>query len=183
MIRNRSLIAVIGSGKDPHHSLSSPLGQWLAERGFDLINGGGHGVMAETAQSFTSVINRKGLVVGILPGSSKHENVEEYEEHAPPPGYPNPYTEIVIRTHLPFVGEQGNMMASRNHIIVLSADFVFALPGRQGTRTEIELALEYDKPMIIISPNGEWNEYEERAVVVNSVQDAVNLFLKLLENK
>jgi predicted Rossmann-fold nucleotide-binding protein len=183
MIRNRSLIAVIGSGNNPHHSLSSPLGQWLAERGFDLINGGGQGVMAETAQAFTAVPNRKGLVVGILPASSKYDNSEEYKEHDPPPGYPNPYTEIIIRTHLPFVGEQGKMLASRNHIIVLSADFIFALPGSYGTQTEIELALEYDKPLIIVSPNGEWEEFADRAVVVNSIQDAVNLFLKLLENQ
>lgn len=183
MIRKRSLIAVIGSGKNPHHALSFPLGQWLAEKGFDLINGGGHGVMAETAKAFTAVPHRKGLVIGILPASSKHDNLEEYNEHEPPPGYPNPYTEIVIRTHLPFVGVQGNMLASRNHIIVLSADFIFALPGSSGTRTEIEMALQYDKPLIIVSPNGEWEEFSDRAVLVNGTQDAVNLFLKLLESK
>jgi predicted Rossmann-fold nucleotide-binding protein len=183
MIKKRSLIAVIGSGKNPHQSLCSPLGQWLAESGYNLINGGGHGVMTETAKAFTAVPQRKGLVVGILPASSKHDNLEEYNEHDPPPGYPNPYTEIVIRTHLPFVGVQGNMLASRNHIIVLSADFIFALPGSAGTQTEIEMALEYGKPLIIVSPNGEWEEFSDRAVVVNSIQNAINLFLKLLKSK
>jgi len=177
------LIAVIGSGKNPHHSLSFPLGQWLAESGFHLVNGGGQGVMAETAQAFTSVANRKGLVVGILPASDMRNNPEERKEHSDPPGYPNPYTEIVIRTHLPCVGEQGSMFESRNHIVVLSSDFIFALPGSYGTQSEIKLALEYGKPLVIVSPNGEWEEFDSRAVVVKTISDAVTLFQELLEKQ
>lgn len=176
MITRRNLIGVIGSGNDPLHSLSFPLGQWLAENGLDLINGGGQGVMAETAKAFTSVSHRKGMVVGILPASAIYDNPEDRIEYSAPPGYPNSYTEMVIRTHLPFVGEQGNVFGSRNHIIVLSADYIFALPGSSGTQSEIELALEYGKPLVIISPDGEWEEFATRAVVVKSIQEAINLF-------
>ncbi|GJL80304.1 MAG: hypothetical protein NPINA01_32930 [Nitrospinaceae bacterium] len=183
MTKHRNVIAVIGSGNDPHHSSSYPLGQWLAENGFDLINGGGQGVMAETARAFTSVSPREGRVIGVLPAAEMLDTPLQRREYQTPPGYPNPYTEMVIRTHLPCVGKQGDEFASRNHIIVLSADFIFALPGSYGTQTEIQLALEYEKPLIIVSPNGEWEEFADRAVVVNRISDAVNRFQEWRENQ
>jgi predicted Rossmann-fold nucleotide-binding protein len=183
MIQHRNLIGVIGSGNNSYHSLSFPLGQWLAENGFHLLNGGGRGVMAETAQAFTAVTHRKGVVVGILPASDMYNSAEERKEHSDPPGYPNPFTEIVIRTHLPSVGAQGHMQTSRNHIIVLSADFIFALPGSYGTQTEIELALEYGKPLVIVSPDEEWEEFSDRTVVVSTIQSAVTRLQEFLENR
>ncbi len=101
--------------------------------------------MAETAHAFTEVTNRKGKVIGVLPSQTSCDSAEERAAYRPPPGYPNSYTEIIIRTHLPDSGSQGKKISSRNHIIVLSADIVIALPGGPGTRSEIELALEYKK--------------------------------------
>lgn len=138
--------------------------------------------MAETARAFTSTSRRSGKVVGILPAMDMYNSPEERKEYRAPTGYPNPYTEIVIRTHLPYVGERGNVFASRNHIIVLSADFIFALPGSYGTQSEIELALEYGKPLVIVSPEGEWEEFSTRTVMVNSIKEAVNQFRKWLGN-
>ncbi len=66
----RTMAAVIGSGSDPHTALSEPLGRWLAEKGFDLVNGGGAGVMDAVAKAFSEVKSRKGRVVGILPSSA-----------------------------------------------------------------------------------------------------------------
>ena len=37
---------------------------------------------------------------------------------------------------------------SRNHINVLSSDVIVALPGGAGTRSEVELAVMYRKPVI-----------------------------------
>ena len=37
---------------------------------------------------------------------------------------------------------------SRNHLNVLTADAVVALPGGAGTRSEVELALEYRRPLM-----------------------------------
>ena len=91
----------------------------------------------------------------------------------PPSNYPNPYTEITIRTHLHLSGKLGKNMASRNHIIILSADTILALPGEAGTRSEIELAIEYKKPLIIINPNGEWDSFVNRTSMVKTVVDAV----------
>ena len=183
MVKRRLMVGVIGSGKEPFHSLSFPLGQWLAEKGFDLINGGGQGVMAETARAFSTVSNRNGTVIGILPASAMCDRPELRKDYRAPNGYPNSYSEIVIRTHLPLTGEQGHAAGSRNHIIVLSADFIFALPGSSGTRSEIELALDYGKPIVVISPNEEWQEFATRAHIVKSIADAINHFQAWQQNK
>lgn len=61
----------------------------------------------------------------------------------PPAGYPNPYTEIVIRTQCPLSMHPmtGTELSSRNHINILSSDIVIALPGSSGTWSEIQLAI------------------------------------------
>ncbi len=129
--------------------------------------------MAATAKAFCSVENRKGLVVAVIPSSSPCSSSEEREAYESPSGYPNPYSEVCIRTHLHLSGSMGKDIASRNHIIVLSADAVIALPGGPGTRSEIELTIEYKKSLVLISPNGEWEEFANKVSTVKTVQDAV----------
>ena len=70
------------------------------------------------------------------------------ERITPPAGYPNPFVELAVRTHLPSSGAAGTSALSRNHVNVLSADVIVALPGGAGTRSEVELALEYGRPLI-----------------------------------
>ena len=164
------IIAVIGSGTQSHREYSFPLGKWLAQNGFQLINGGGGGVMAETARAFLEVETRKGKVIGILPAKASCESQKERENYQSPPGYPNAFTEIILRTHLPDSGSQGKRVSSRNHIIVLSANIVIALPGGPGTRSEIELALEYKKRLILLSPNEEWKEFEGQAETATTLR-------------
>ncbi|MBI4383851.1 MAG: LOG family protein [Nitrospinae bacterium] len=167
------MIGVIGSGSDPCEDLSRPLGRWLAEKGFDLINGGGPGVMAEVARAFASVPGRKGLCVGILPSERPCDSPEGRKRYRPPEGYPNRYIDIPIRTHLHLSGKSGKEIASRNHIVVLSADIVAALPGGAGTRSEIELAFEYGKPIVILNMNGAWDEFNSAAAhMARSIEEA-----------
>ena len=173
MDKRKTLIGVIGSGSESFPDLCVPLGMWLAEKGFDLINGGGQGVMEEVAKAFAEVKNREGKVIGVLPSLSHCSIPEQRAVYEAPPGYPNTFTDIVIRTHLPFVGPEGKETASRNHIIILSSDLIIALPGSEGTQTEIELAMEYGKPLILISPGGEWDEFASKAIVVKTIPQAV----------
>jgi len=70
-------------------------------------------------------------------------------------------------------GEMGKDIESRNHIITLSADIVIALPGGPGTWSEIELTIEYRKPLVLLSPNGEWDAFSKLASAVKTVEDAV----------
>jgi uncharacterized protein (TIGR00725 family) len=139
---SRPVIGVMGSGTDEHAALAEPLGGWVAEQGFDLLTGGGRGVMAAACRGFAAVPGRRGVSVGVLP-------------EGPPPGYPNPWVDVAIRTHLPKRGDEGADVLSRNHINILSSDVVVALPGGAGTRTEVELAMRYGRPLVAyLGPDG-----------------------------
>jgi uncharacterized protein (TIGR00725 family) len=138
----RRVIGVMGSGSDPDEARASALGGWLAGRGFHLLTGGGGGVMAAVSHAFANTSGRAGLVIGILPAEADDRLC------GPPPGYPNPWVEVAIRTHLPLSGARGEEPLSRNHINVLSADAVIALAGGTGTLSEVRLALAYRRPVV-----------------------------------
>lgn len=139
----RPLVGVMGSGNDEFATLAEPLGRWIAEQGLDMLTGGGGGIMASVCRGFSSVPNRRGLSIGVLP-------------LRPPAGYPNDWVDIVIQTHLSARGPQGAGANSRNHINVLSSSVIVVLPGKAGTRTEMELAVHYRKPVIAyLGTNGD----------------------------
>lgn len=129
------VVGVMGSGSATHEERSVPLGRRLAELGVHLLTGGGAGVMAAVSKAFHETPGRRGLVIGVIPGT-------------PPPGYPNPWVELAIRTHLPLSGERGQEPMSRNHLNVLSSDVIVALPGSAGTASEVTLAVRYGRPII-----------------------------------
>ena len=166
MLKKRVRVGVIGSGTENHLQLSKPLGQWLAEQDCDLINGGGGGVMEAVSQAFAEVSGRKGNIVGIIPASGPCDSPETRSAYAPLQGYPNAWIDIPIYTHLPLSGTSGKDIASRNHIIVLSADVIVAFPGGSGTRSEIQLALEYGKPLLVLNPNHGWDEFRSSQVAM-----------------
>ena len=168
------MIAVIGSSKEQYIHLSIPLGKLLAEKGYSLINGGGSGVMLSTAKAFCSIPKRKGHVIGIIPSDSICSSPLDRASYRSPPDYPNSYTEIIIRTHLHLSGTTGKNIASRNHIIILSAASIIALPGGVGTQSEVELAIEYKKPLVLLHSNGEWDNFSNQAPTVKSVSAAVD---------
>ena len=172
-IKFTKMIAVIGSSKEQYIHLSIPLGKLLAEKGYSLINGGGSGVMLSTAKAFCSIPKRKGYVIGIIPSDSICSSPLDRASYRSPPDYPNSYTEIIIRTHLHSSGTKGKNMASRNHIIILSAASIIALPGGAGTQSEVELAIEYKKPLVLLNSSGEWDSFSNLAPTVKSVSDAV----------
>jgi predicted Rossmann-fold nucleotide-binding protein len=96
--------------------------------------------MEAVSRAFFEVPDRRGRVIGILPGSAD-AGVRRGD-------YPNPWVEIPISTHLPLSGELGTDPLSRNHINVLSSDLLLALPGGAGTASEVRLALRYGRPLI-----------------------------------
>lgn len=98
--------------------------------------------MASVSQAFYQTPQRQGLVLGIIPGMDTNAGYMAKE------GYPNPWVEIPIFTHLPLSGEQGADPMSRNHINILSSDVIITLPGSAGTASEVILALHYRRPLI-----------------------------------
>lgn len=144
----------MGSGTEEHAALAEPLGRWLAREGVHLLTGGGRGVMTAVSRAFCAVDGRRGLSIGVLPGDA---------DGRAPDGYPNPWVELVIRTHLPLRGPGGGERLSRNHVNVLSAHAVVALPGGAGTSSEVGLALRYGRPVVaFVSARGDIPGLPER---------------------
>jgi uncharacterized protein (TIGR00725 family) len=140
--RRRPVIGVMGSSAHRHDTLTGAVGTWIARQGFHLLTGGGEGVMAAVSGAFAAVGDRRGLVIGVLP------NAEDDPRCRQPAGYPNRWVELAIRTHLPLSGARGMTPQSRNHINVLTADVVVALPGGPGTSSEVRLAVRYRRPCV-----------------------------------
>ena len=139
----RPVVGVMGSGDDAHLEIAEPLGEAIADAGWHLLTGGGGGVMTSVARGFTRRDHRAGVHLGILRGDADGE---------PLPGYPNDFVEIPIATHLPGGELESD---SRNHLNILTSTVVLALPGRVGTRAEIELSIRYRRPIAI---HGFWHD-------------------------
>lgn len=146
--RRLPIVGVMGSGTFEHDDIAGPLGGWLAGLPVHLLTGGGPGVMTAVSRAFSAVAGRRGAVIGVIPGAATEAG------YAPKAGYPNPFVEIPVFTHLPLSGDQGCEPLSRNHINVLSADLIIALPGGAGTLSEATLALRYGKPLVALLPTG-----------------------------
>jgi uncharacterized protein (TIGR00725 family) len=132
----------MGSGTDSLAGLAEPLGRLLATLEVNLLTGGGGGVMEAVARAYVAARPRRGISIGILP--CVHD-----DPAATPAGYPNPYVQLAVRTHLPDRGGRGHLPTSRNHLNVLNSDAIVALPGGRGTASELRLALEYGTPAVI----------------------------------
>lgn len=180
----------MGSGTRTHDGLATPLGRGLARMGVHLLTGGGGGVMTAVSRAFARVEDRAGLVVGVLPGGTGGGSWSGGGSGGaelggpPPPGYPNPWVELAIRTHLAARGAAGDTPDSRNHINILSSDVVVALPGGAGTASEVELVLRYGRPLVVL---GGAERAAERAApgagrvhATNDVSQALSLVRRLL---
>jgi predicted Rossmann-fold nucleotide-binding protein len=181
----RRVVAVIGSGTtaDPR---CADLGRLIASLGVDLLTGAGAGVMEAVSRAFFETAPRQGVVIGIVPGdagafamaSMDREGVPR-RAYAPRPGYPNAWVELAIYTHLPSSGDEGTHSSSRNHIVVLSADAVVAMPGQSGTWSEMSLALRYGIPILAF---GQHVRLPERIGVASSL-DEVRAFIEAMVSR
>ncbi len=162
-LARRRIVGVMGSGTDAFRDFAphaARLGRWIAEHGYDLLTGGGPGLMAVVCRAFFETPDRRGVVIGVVPGSVPAlGSLERRDEELVTPvaydveeGYPNRWVEVAIYTHLPHSGAWGTSRLSRNHINVLSSDVVVALPGGEGTQSEIWLARQYGIPVIAFHP-------------------------------
>jgi uncharacterized protein (TIGR00725 family) len=164
----KETVGVIGSGTDEHEGLAGGVGKLLAQLGVNVLTGGGRGVMRSVSRAFTQTRRERGICIGVIPCFS------ECERGRPKDGYPNEFVELAIYTHLPHSGERGKEDLSRNHINVLSCSAIIALPGGPGTASEVSLAGEYKKPVIVYSPEAalvkRFPESIPRAMTLESVR-------------
>jgi predicted Rossmann-fold nucleotide-binding protein len=150
-------VAIACSGtpvNDPEFDqFAREVGRAVAEHGCNLITGGGHAVMELVAEGFCRTPYRVGKSIGILPGSlSTHAlpalGTTGRLSVAPKRGYPNPWIEVPIYTHLP--GDVPKGPDSRNWLNARSADVFIALQGGKGTQAELEIALSLGVPAIAL---------------------------------
>lgn len=149
----RTYIAVIGAGDcDPHTArMAYEVGREIARRQAVLVCGGLGGVMAAAAKGAAEA---GGLVVGILPGTSRADA--------------NPYLTVAIATGL---GE------ARNALVVRASDAVIAVDGGYGTLAEIGLALKMGLPVIGLDTweIGRRGERDPGIILASSPVEAVEL--------
>lgn len=171
-VTGRATVGVMGSSRDPHEGLARPLGELLARLELNLLTGGGRGVMTSVSQAYVESRRGRGISIGILPCKSIEARGVARE------GYPNPFVDLPILTHLPFSGIDGQHDLSRNHINILSSDVVVALPGGDGTVSEVALALRYGKRIAAFAALPAQVQHFDPAVVRFSRIAEVERFLK-----
>ncbi|MER9896917.1 hypothetical protein [Mesorhizobium sp. M0130] len=154
-MKRLKMVAVVGSAGlgdrgDKRRALLA--GRIVAELGCNLLTGGGPGSMYLSAREFCITPGRKGQSIGILPGTVEGWAGAELGKLSKltfdsKEGYPNPWVEIPIFTHLP--GKEPKSPCSRNILNIASADVVVVLAGGKGTQAEFELAYAIDKKSIV----------------------------------
>lgn len=141
--------------------LARELGGLIARRGWILLNGGRNvGVMQASAQGAKEA---GGFVVGILP--------DKYDTHA------SEHLDLAILT---------NAGDARNLYNVLSSDVVIACPGRLGTLSEVALALNNGRPVILLrfDSKPEFEPFRKKGLLysVNTPQEAVETVAAVLNS-
>jgi predicted Rossmann-fold nucleotide-binding protein len=169
----RPVVAVVGSGTQPGGD-TDEVGSLIARLDFHLLTGAGGGVMEAVSRAFFETPGRKGLVIGVVPGMVEPLKAPEASvRYTPKQGYPNKWVEIALYTHLPDSGPQGTLPTSRNHIVVLSADAIVALPGGAGTQSEMLLATRYGVPILAYGNHKELPKGVHHAQTIDEVRNFV----------
>jgi predicted Rossmann-fold nucleotide-binding protein len=158
------IVGVMASGNDflakKHQGLAKQVGSAIAQLGFHLLTGGGNGLMATVGRAFLDekrkllkTKRRAGNLISIL-RAEELPKLHKDGKRIWKANADNGLGEIVIRTHLPLSGKKGTDPLSRNHINALTADLVVILPGGSGTLSELQLAFEYGKDIMIFVEKG-----------------------------
>ena len=127
--------AVIGSARltdEKVVAISREVGRIVARMDANLVCGGLGGVMLESCRGFKN-IDSAGRTVGVLPS---------YDASSA-----NEYIDVVIPTGLD---------VGRNQIVVASASAVIVIGGGAGTLSEIALASQINKPILLMKNTGGW---------------------------
>lgn len=184
MLRKLPVIAVLGQGSPiapGRRELAQSVGRLVARLGAHLLTGGGFGVMAAAAEGFVGTDRRAGFSIGVVPRYPGGP-LEQPNQDAEGRVYPNPFVEIAIHSVLPPRVDDWRHEPARNHVNILSADGIVALPGNVGTRNELEMAAAYggelerprgERRTVLIGPPDEFDaEQKERFVHAASLDEA-----------
>lgn len=133
----RPVLAVIGNaGEIPEaqRAAAFELGRRAVDRGFRVVCGGMDGVMEAAAHgAHTSEQYREGDTIGIAMSYRAADL--------------NPWVDIVIPTGMGY---------ARNAIVVSTGDVVVAIGGGSGTLSEIALAWQIQRPILVYGQAEGW---------------------------
>ena len=107
----------------------------LVKRGCIVLTGGNGGLMTIIAKE---VSEQGGIAVGIL--------AKELEDLPPDHPWYNPYNTVEIRS--------GASYAMRSFMLVNSCDAMIVIAGGSGTLTEVAMAYNYGKPIVVLRGTG-----------------------------
>ncbi len=175
-MERRPIIGVMGSHDKKWTEFAEPLGEMIANFDYHLLTGAGAGVMTAVAKGFTSVQNRMGSSIGIVPIEDYEGGLVSREQ------YPNPYIEIPIVTQLEKKVSGDINPYSRNYTNILSSHALVFLPGEHGTQNEASLALKYNKPSILFGPEDALAAFPEESSRVETIEE-VSEFLQYVSAK
>lgn len=148
---HKRIVSVIGGHQCSAEAeqIARDLGKNLTQVVEVLICGGLSGVMEAVCRGFKA---GNGLTIGITPS---------YDKEAA-----NDYVDVVIPSGLGF---------ARNVLVVKSADVVVALPGEEGTLSEVAFALQFKIPVISL------NSWDIKGVIkVSSMEEVIKEVKKII---
>ena len=171
MLSRFPIIGVMGSHELAWDSYATPLGRLIAHMDYHLLTGAGAGVMTTVAKAFTEEQERDGLSIGIVPVANYEGGLLSSEI------YPNPYIELPILAPLDARAQSHTNPYSKNYVNVMTSNAVVVLPGDQGTRNEVSLAIQFRKPVILFGPEEAFGKFPEQPTRVQDIEE-VRLFLE-----
>jgi uncharacterized protein (TIGR00725 family) len=167
-IRQKLVVAVIGGGlEDPRtDDTARAVGAALARAGAHLVCGGLGGCMEGAARGYREA-SGEGIVVGILPGPSRHEA--------------NPWIDLPIPTGV------GQAQAA---LVAMAVDGAIVVGGGGGTLSEIGLLLRDGKPVVALAHTGGAAEmvsgrslYKQHVMGAGTADEAVMKLLQALSER
>ena len=167
-VRQKLVVAVIGGGlEDPvGEEQAHAVGMALARAGSHLVCGGLGGCMAAAARGYREG-SGEGIVLGILPGASRHEA--------------NPWIDLPIPTG---VGD------AQSALVAMAVDGAIVVGGGGGTLSEIGLLLRDGKPVVALPHTGGAAEmvggrklYKHEVMAASSPEEAVMKLLRALSER
>ena len=165
MIERKPIIGVMGSHEVSWDEFAEPVGQLIADHDYRLLTGAGGGVMTAVAKAFCETPGRQGVSLGVVPTVAYEGGRVAREE------YPNPYIELPIFVPLDKKAEGDKNPYSRNHVNVMTSNALVILPGDHGTRNEVSLAIQYNKPMILFGPESEFEKFPDQPTRTDNIEE------------
>ncbi|MCF7919745.1 MAG: TIGR00725 family protein [Candidatus Cloacimonetes bacterium] len=153
----KKTISIIGSAEPGAESykMAVKLGKELVDAGYRVATGGLQGIMKAAMEGAHQSKNyQEGDTIGIIPGTDINDA--------------NEFVDIVIPTGLGY---------ARNLILVQTGAAVIAIEGSWGTLSEISLAAQQAKPIILMSGTGGWVQYlsEREEMLTRNIYVAENV--------